>query len=155
MTFLPGIVQLDRTPTDVQIRLRSAESDGELGVVELVMAPASSGPPLHRHPTHGEGFYVLDGRLTFQVGDRIVTAEPGAWLFAPRNAPHTLANFENEPGRLLCVFAPAGFERRFERALAQQMDDPALAESLRELAEAERLTELLGPPLTPPNGLTR
>jgi hypothetical protein len=84
---------------------------------------------------------------SFQVGADVVTAGPGSRLFAPRNTPHTLANLGTERGLLLCVFAPAGFERRFERMLAEQSGG-GLAPELRVLSEAERRTQMVGPPLS-------
>jgi hypothetical protein len=41
------------------------------------------------------------------------------------------------------MFAPGGFERRFERMLAKQHGEAVLAE----LSEAEQETRLIGPPL--------
>jgi mannose-6-phosphate isomerase-like protein (cupin superfamily) len=112
----------------------------------MQMPPRAGGPPLHVHPTHGEGFYVLEGQLAFQVGSEVVTAGPGTWLFAPRNVPHTLANPGDQLGTVLCFFAPGGFERRFARALAQQAGG-SLPADLEALSEAERLTKAVGPPL--------
>lgn len=149
MTDLPGVIRPGPAGDPLRILLSSEGSEGELGVVDLEMTAGSNGPPLHLHPTHGEAFYVLQGHLTFQVGPRVVTAGPGTFLFAPRNTPHTLANFGVAPGRLLCVFAPGGFERRFERMLARHGGADVPGELL-ELADAERATELIGPPLTPP-----
>jgi uncharacterized RmlC-like cupin family protein len=107
----------------------------------MVLDPAT-GPPLHLHPTHGEGFYVLAGELTVQIGDEIVSGGPGTWAFAPKDTPHTLANLTEQEVRLLCVFAPAGFERRFDRILAEQA-----GQQLPEQSAAERETRTLGPPL--------
>jgi hypothetical protein len=47
----------------------------------------------------------------------------------------------NQPVRLLCVFAAAGFERRVERLLAEQAGQPPL-----ERSAAEPETRILGPP---------
>jgi quercetin dioxygenase-like cupin family protein len=147
MTNLTGVVQQGRTTGGLQIRLGSAQSGGELGVVELHMPPRSGGPPLHVHPTHGEGFYVLAGHPAFQLGTQVVTGGIGAWVFAPRETPHTLANPYDEPALLLCIFAPGGFERRFERILAKQSGG-TLPDELLELTEAERATRAVGPPLS-------
>jgi len=78
------------------------------------------------------------------VGTDVLTGGPGTWACAPRDVPHTLADLGSVEARVLCLFAPGGFERRFERVLAQD------GEGLQELAEAERLTRLVGPPLTSP-----
>ena len=135
-----GVIQPQTNPVPMRICLNSEGSDGGLGVVEMALDPGT-GPPLHVHSTHGEGFYVLSGELTVQIGDEIVSGGPGTWAFAPKNVAHTLANLSGEETRVLCVFAPAGFERRFERMLAQQAGRP-----MPEPSTAE--THFLGPPLT-------
>ncbi len=122
----------------MRIRLSSLDSGGELGVVEMEMPAGSAGPPLHIHPTHGEGFYVL-----------AITGGPRTWAFAPRNAPHALANHGTATARVLCVFAPGGFERRFERILAEQEGRQDILAELADLAPAERATQVTGPPIPP------
>lgn len=140
MSTTRGYVQVRTDSRSPRICLSSADSAGELAVVELILDPAT-GPPLHFHPTHSEGFYVLAGELTVQIGDEIVTGGPGMWAYAPTDTPHTLANLSDEDTRVLCVFTPAGFERRFERMLAEQDGQP-----LPEPSTA--VTHMLGPPLT-------
>lgn len=142
MTARAGITH---RPTDAELRilLSAGDSDDAVGVVELVLAPGSAGPPLHLHPTHGEGFYVLAGELTVRLEDEIITGGPGTWAFAPRNTRHTLANLGAQPVRVLCIFGPGGFERRFERMLSEATTaDAALEPSAAELA-----TRVVGPPL--------
>jgi len=141
MTATRGVVQPQTDPVPLRIRLRGEDSGERLAVVEMVLDPAS-GPPLHLHPTHGEGFYVLAGELTVQLGEEIVTGGPGTWVFAPPDTPHTLANLTDQEVRLLCVFAPAGFERRFERILAERA-----GRQPPEPSAAERETRMIGPPL--------
>lgn len=142
MTFDRGIIVRPAAEETLRVLLDSSASDGSMSVVEMVLAVGSGGPPLHLHPTHAEGFYVLAGELTVQLGDEVLTGGPGTWACAPKNTPHTLGNLGDEDVRLLCLFAPAGFERRFQRMLA---DAP---EALAERTEAELQTKLLGPPLT-------
>jgi quercetin dioxygenase-like cupin family protein len=144
MTVWRGVIQGPDADDPLRIRLASADSAGELGVVEMAMAAGSGGPPLHVHPTHGEGFYVLAGELTFQLGDEVVSGGPGTWVFAPRDTPHTLANLGAHDARVLCVFAPGGFERRFERMLAEQAGLPSPGGQ----SAAEQATRLVGPPLS-------
>jgi quercetin dioxygenase-like cupin family protein len=148
VTELRGVIRTGPAGAPLAVLLGGADSDGQLGVVEMEMAAGSGGPPLHVHPTHGEGFYVLVGKVTFRVGDAVIEAGPGSWLFAPRNTPHTLANLSDDAARVLCGFAPGGFERRFQRAIARQLGEP-LPPELEELSAAERETRLIGPPLGP------
>ncbi len=151
MTGLHPVIQPGPAGGGLRIRLSSLDSGGELGVVEMEMLAGSAGPPLHIHPTHGEGFYVLDGQLTLQIGQEIITAGGGTWAFAPRNAPHALANHSAAAARVLCVFAPGGFERRFERMLAEQEGRQDILAEFADLAPAERATQVTGPPIPPPN----
>jgi quercetin dioxygenase-like cupin family protein len=140
------IIHRPSVAESLRILLGEADCDGALGVVEMALSPGASGPPLHLHPTHAEAFYVLAGELSLQVGEEVVTGGPGTWACAPKDVPHTLANFGAVEGRVLCLFAPGGFERRFERMLAKEHGDAVLGE----LSEAERATRLIGPPLASP-----
>ncbi|HMI70379.1 MAG TPA: cupin domain-containing protein [Solirubrobacteraceae bacterium] len=104
---------------ETQIHLRSAQSNGAVSVVELAASPEFAGPPLHHHD-FDEAFYVLEGELTFQLGDELRTAGPGELVFAPRGSHHTLANLSGAPARYLVVCTPAGFENRFARTAAER-----------------------------------
>lgn len=77
MSDISGVIQLGALADALAIRLRCHDSGGELSVVEMTLDAGAAGPPLHMHPTHGEGFYVLAGTPTFQVGDRVVSGDPG------------------------------------------------------------------------------
>jgi hypothetical protein len=89
---------------------------------------------------------VLAGELSLQVDEEVVTGDPGTWACAPKNVPTRWRTLEPDEGRVLCLFAPGGFERRFERMLAKEHGDAMLAE----LSDAERATRLIGPPLASP-----
>ncbi|HEY2118865.1 MAG TPA: cupin domain-containing protein [Candidatus Acidoferrum sp.] len=54
--------------------------------------------PLHLHHRDDEIWYVLEGALRVQVGDREVEAHTGAAVMVPRGTPHTYWN--PGPGRL-------------------------------------------------------
>ncbi len=99
-----------------KVVLRSEESDGHLAVVELT---GGERPPLHRHD-FDETFYILEGELTFQLGEERVTRRAGELIFAPRGEPHTYANLSGAPARALMVVTPAGFERYFARMAAER-----------------------------------
>jgi mannose-6-phosphate isomerase-like protein (cupin superfamily) len=96
-----------------EIRLRSEQTGGRVGIVEVTVPAGWPGPPLHHHD-FDEAFYVRDGALTFQVGDGRRLAGPGTLAFAPRGSHHTLANLGDVPARYLLVCTPGGFERRFD-----------------------------------------
>src|SRR3954451_16061545 len=95
------------------IHLRSEDSDDVISAIELSVPVGWDGPPLHQHD-FDEAFCVLEGELTFQLGDELATRGPGTLTFAKRGSIHTLANLSAAPARYLLVCTPAGFERRFE-----------------------------------------
>jgi mannose-6-phosphate isomerase-like protein (cupin superfamily) len=96
------------------VLLRSEESDGVVSVVDNTVPAHWPGPFLHKHD-FDEAFYVLEGELTFQVEDAVVTKRAGELAFAPRGVAHTLANHSDAPARYVLVCTPAGFERYFAR----------------------------------------
>jgi quercetin dioxygenase-like cupin family protein len=99
-----------------RILLRAEETDGAISAIEIAVPAGWDGPRLHHH-AFDETFHVLDGELTFQLGDDLFTAGPGVTVFAPGGAVHALANLSGAEARYLLLCTPAGFERRFE-------DDP-------------------------------
>ncbi|MGB7844352.1 MAG: cupin domain-containing protein [Candidatus Acidiferrum sp.] len=54
--------------------------------------------PLHLHHRDDEVWYVLEGSLRIQVGDREVEAGAGCAVLAPQGTPHTYWN--PGPGRV-------------------------------------------------------
>ena len=70
-------------------KIEGAESDGRFSVVHHPLAPRALAAPLQRHTREDEYSYVLEGTLGALLGDEVVTATPGTWVFKPRNQWHT------------------------------------------------------------------
>ena len=100
------------------VLLRGEETGGHVSVTEIVVPPHSAGPPLHTHD-FDEAFYMLEGKLIFQVEDAVATKGAGDVSFAPRNVAHALANHSDAPARYVLVCTPAGFERHWARMAAE------------------------------------
>src|SRR5215207_1282826 len=62
--------------------------------------PPGGGPPLHIHRNEEEFFFVLDGEVSFAVGDRVVRARAGETAFVPRGVPHCFKNCSDRPAKL-------------------------------------------------------
>jgi mannose-6-phosphate isomerase-like protein (cupin superfamily) len=77
---------------------------------------AARQPPVQAHIHHAmeEGFFVLEGRMGFRLGEREVTMGAGAFVLVPRGVIHTFSNPDDAPARCLILFSPPGFERYFE-----------------------------------------
>jgi len=128
---------------------------GDRVLVTEQLVPRGSGSPLHVHHNEDEWFYVLEGELTIWVGGQTVVASPGAFVFGPRDVPHTFV-VSSERARFLLVTEPAGFEG-FIRALAIPATAPEIPPAPGAppdmspvlTAAAEHGLEILGPPGIP------
>ena len=91
-----------------KVLLRSEQSNDQVAVIEGAVPAHWEGPPLHHHD-FDEGFYVLEGEITFEVDGERRTARPGEFAFAPRGSHHALANLSDAPARYLLVCTRGGF----------------------------------------------
>jgi quercetin dioxygenase-like cupin family protein len=96
MTFLV-------TGQDTQGQFTLSEQIGRKGNV----------PPPHIHHREDEVFYVLEGEMTFSVGDQTIKATPGTMVFLPRGVVHSFV-IDSEQARILAVATPAGMEGYFQ-----------------------------------------
>jgi hypothetical protein len=72
---------------------------------------------------------VLEGEMTFSVGDQTIKATPGTTVFAPRDVVHAFT-VDSEQVRILVMNTPAGLEGFFKELSvpAQSMTLPPPAE---------------------------
>jgi quercetin dioxygenase-like cupin family protein len=96
------------------------ESGGSYFTLIVDVGPGS-GPPPHIHHLEEEQFYVLDGQLTYFVGDQTFEVKAGDFIHIPRGTVHSFKNGP-KPSRLLATFAPAGIEGFF-REVGERVDD--------------------------------
>jgi quercetin dioxygenase-like cupin family protein len=102
----------------LNVVVHGEQSEGRVGLMLNGMPAGATGPPLHHH-AFAEMFYVLEGELTFQVEDDLVTKGPGDLVFVPGGVAHAFANHGDAPARFLLACTPAGFERLFARRAAE------------------------------------
>jgi mannose-6-phosphate isomerase-like protein (cupin superfamily) len=99
-------------------KIEGAEAGGRFSVVHHPLAPRALAAPLHRHHREDEYSYVLEGTLGALLGDEVLTAGPGTWVFKPRDQWHTFWNAGDTPCEIIEIISPAGFELFF-RELAE------------------------------------
>lgn len=109
----------------VHWKIDSADTDGRFSVVHHPIAPRSLVAPLHRHHREDEYSFVLTGKLGALLGDEVVTAGPGSWVFKPRHQWHTFWNAGDVPCEIIEIISPGGFEDFF-RALTDAWDKPEI-----------------------------
>src|SRR5262249_48961594 len=88
------------------------ETKGQFALMEQI-ARKGNVPPRHIHHREDETFYVIEGEMTFSIGDRTIKATPGTVVFAPRDIPHSFT-IDSEQVRILVQLTPAGGEGFFK-----------------------------------------
>jgi quercetin dioxygenase-like cupin family protein len=90
----------------------SEDTNGQYALWEAIVTPGG-GPPPHVHSREEEGFYVLEGEITFMIGDQRLVAGAGMFANMPVGTPHSFKNESNKLARMLISVAPAGLEQMF------------------------------------------
>lgn len=118
-------------------KVSTAETNGNLFVLQHTnMTPG--GPPLHLHIAQEEWFFVEEGEVLVQLGEKQVTLKSGDTALVPRNTPHAFTAVRR-PARMTIAFSPAGNMEQYFLESANSnptSPDPALYG-----------VKVLGPPL--------
>ena len=79
------------------------------GIIEIA---AGREVEAHVHADEDDAFYILEGELTFILGEEHVSARPGTFVLVPPAVEHGFRNDGSTPVRMFNIHAPAGFDRR-------------------------------------------
>src|SRR5580698_1134659 len=88
------------------------DTDGKYALFEAIVPPGG-GPPPHVHSREEEGFFILEGEITFWIDGKTLVATAGMSANMPVGVTHAFKNQSSQPGRLLILVAPAGLEQMF------------------------------------------
>ena len=88
------------------------DTDGKYALWEAIVPPGG-GPPPHVHSREEEGFYVLEGEISFTIDGKPRVATAGMFANMPVGTPHSFKNASNRPAKMLICVAPAGLEKMF------------------------------------------
>jgi quercetin dioxygenase-like cupin family protein len=91
-----------------EIKLTAEQTGGALSIIEITEPPNAEGP-LHVHHREDETFSILEGDVTFQIGDETIEAHAGDVAFGPRAIPHRYTVGDGGC-RMLFIMTPGGFE---------------------------------------------
>jgi quercetin dioxygenase-like cupin family protein len=115
--------------------------------------PQGTGPPLHIHHNEDETFYVLDGEVTFMVGDERIDVATGGYVFGARDVPHAYV-VRSERARMLVTASPGGIEQALvSLGVPVTGDEPPTDAVMPPMDEMVRVmsgygAEIVGPPLS-------
>lgn len=132
----------------------AAMTGGGVSFGEARLAPRTSGPSFHVHSNEDEAAYVVDGTMTFRVGDDMFEAGPGTLVWLPRGVPHTFANLSDGPAWVFGTISPAGLEGMFaeQAKYFASLAGPPDESRIEEIGARWGVTRI-GPPLSPETAL--
>jgi quercetin dioxygenase-like cupin family protein len=101
-----------------------------LTIIDVTNPPGFEAP-LHVHHRDDEGFWILEGSATIEVGETTIEARAGDYLFGPRDIPHRYT--AGDAGcRMLFIMVPGGMED-----LVRATSEPAATRTLPPPPEEE------------------
>lgn len=106
---LPGARTFQMRGTLWRVLATGDETGGVVGAIDEKVAHGLAAP-MHLHEDCDEIFYVLDGELTFFVGDERIEASEGAFVYLPRFVHHGF-QCNSKDARVFNFVTPAGFEQ--------------------------------------------
>ncbi len=137
---------------DVYFMITGDDTDGKFDHFDIRVGYLG-GPPLHVHIEQDETFHVISGELRLKVGEQMIDAKEGQFVYIPKNTVHTYVNLKQEPARAVGILIPGGFDKFVEEMVAYQssVEKPDQAK-LAEISARHRQIAA-GPPLAVVLGL--
>src|SRR5260370_28344458 len=83
------------------------DTNGKYALWEAIVPPGG-GPPPPVHSREEEGFYILEGEITFTIGEKRLVASAGAFATMPVGTPHSFKNVHSTTATMPISIPPAG-----------------------------------------------
>ncbi len=87
-----------------------AETANGYSISEWWLEPHTQGPGAHAHP-QDDVFYVLEGEMSFLLGECWLTAQRGAFVLVPGGITHDFENRSGSRAGVLNFSSPGNFEQ--------------------------------------------
>jgi quercetin dioxygenase-like cupin family protein len=113
---LGGDVQVD-------VLLSSHDTGGRYAICRIAAAGAARSPK-YTHAWEDMYFYVLSGRVWFEIGEREVAADEGASVFIPRQTPRALRC--EGAAQVVVISHPGGVDLFFDDLSRRPAADTAI-----------------------------
>jgi quercetin dioxygenase-like cupin family protein len=117
-----------------ELKATAADTGGQMTIVQVTEPPGTEAP-LHVHHRDDEGFWILEGEVTFEVGETTIEASAGDYVFGPRAIPHRYT-VGDRGCRMLFIMVPGGMED-----VIRVTSEPASSRSLPPPPEKEPTPE--------------
>ncbi|WKD49673.1 cupin domain-containing protein [Microbulbifer spongiae] len=100
------------------------ETADQFSVSEWWIEPNTAGFGAHSHETETELFYVLDGTMSFLVGEQWQDAQKGAVIFIPPGIQHDFENRGDQRAGVLNIFLGGPFEENMPKIVEWFAQNP-------------------------------
>jgi mannose-6-phosphate isomerase-like protein (cupin superfamily) len=105
------------------------ESASSYSISEWWLEPHTAGPGAHSH-TKDDTFFVIEGTMSFLVGDEWFDAPNGSFVLVPGGVTHDFENRSDGRAGALNFSTPGGFEKEMPGIaewFAEHPPGPAMA----------------------------
>ena len=85
----------------ITYKLCGEDTNGVFSLLEVDLY--GDGPPQHIHKTEDEAFYVLEGEIDILMGERIIKAKAGSFVFIPKGMVHAMCRTGQNPAKFLAT----------------------------------------------------
>ena len=92
--------------------LATGEQTGNSFALIQIDVQKGNEPPAHTHAYEDESYYIMEGHIRFWIGDKVVDAKAGDFVFLPKGIPHKF-ELQSDTVKELMWLAPAGLEKWF------------------------------------------
>jgi mannose-6-phosphate isomerase-like protein (cupin superfamily) len=86
------------------------ETQKRYSISEWWLEPNTQGPGAHSH-AEDDIFYVIEGTMSFLIGDRWINAPKGSFVLAPGGMTHDFENRTSNQAGVLSFSIPGDFEK--------------------------------------------
>ena len=86
-----------------------AETAKQYSISEWWLEPRTRGPGAHAHP-EDDVFFVIEGTMSFLIGERWIDAPRGSFVLAPAGLTHDFENRSEARAGVLNFSCPGDFE---------------------------------------------
>ncbi len=79
------------------------ETGGNFSLFDVALTPETTSLEMNVNSDATQAFYVLDGDVTFQIGDQTTVGTPGTFVYLPQGTPYALQNRGTSKARTLLL----------------------------------------------------
>lgn len=110
-------------PITALFKADAEETAGNYSISEWWLEPYTQGPGTHSH-AEDDIFFVLEGVMSFLVGEEWIDAAKGSFVLAPGGITHDFENRGAVRAGVLNISAPGNFEQHMPQIAAWFAEHP-------------------------------